>query len=55
MCNNHGVHHGTAFRPEVCEPAVWTELGIPVADLPDILSETEAGLAKADAILAAAN
>jgi len=55
VCNNHGVHHGTAYRPEACSHDVWTELGIPEADLPDILAETEAGLAKADAILAAAN
>ncbi len=55
VCNLHAVHHGTAFRPEVSVSEVWNALGIAEAELPDILTEVDASLIKADAILSVAN
>ncbi len=55
VCNHHGVHHGTGWKPETTHSEVWDELGIAESELPEILTEVEAGLAKADAILAAAH
>ena len=53
VCNHHDVHHGTGHKPELALAEVWEELGIPESDLPAIVTEMYAGLAKADAILAA--
>ena len=53
VCNLHGVHHGTAYRPEEGAPEQWDVLGIDASELPAILLEVDAGLKKADAILAA--
>ncbi|MBK8475077.1 MAG: HDOD domain-containing protein, partial [Opitutaceae bacterium] len=55
VCNHHGVHHGTGWKPEATHAEVWDELGIAVRELPEILAEVETGLAKADAILAVAH
>lgn len=55
VCNHHGVHHGTGWKPESMHPEVWDDLGISERELPAILVEVDAGLAKADAILAAAH
>ena len=54
ICNHHAVHHGTAYRPEVCTPEIWDALGIAEAELPEIVTEVDASLSKADAILAVA-
>ena len=53
VCNHHGADHGTGYKPESAIAEVWDELGIPESDLPAIVTEMYAGLAKADAILAA--
>jgi HD-like signal output (HDOD) protein len=53
VCNHHDVHHGTGYKPELASSGVWEELGIPETDLPAIVTDMYAGLAKADAILAA--
>jgi HD-like signal output (HDOD) protein len=55
VCNHHGVHHGTGWRPESTYQEIWDELGIADTELPAILAEVDAGLAKADAILAVAH
>ncbi len=55
VCNHHAVHHGTGFKPEAALPEVWEELGIAESELPAIVTDMYAGLAKADAILAAAS
>jgi HD-like signal output (HDOD) protein len=53
ICNLHAVHHGTAYRPENSAGDVWKALGLEENELPDILTEVDAGLEKADTILAA--
>ncbi len=54
VCNLHAVHHGTAYRPEGSVSDVWNALGIDERELPEILTEVDASLDKADAILAVA-
>ena len=54
ICNQHAVHHGTAYRPAAPVPEVWEELGLDENELPAIVTDMYAGLAKADAILSAA-
>ncbi|HQF38727.1 MAG TPA: HDOD domain-containing protein [Opitutaceae bacterium] len=54
VCNLHAVHHGTAYRPEGSVSDVWSALGIDERELPEILTEVDASLDKADAILAVA-
>ena len=54
VCNLHAVHHGTAYRPEGSVSDVWDALGIDERELPEILTEVDASLEKADAILAVA-
>ncbi len=54
ICNQHAVHHGTAYKPAATLSEVWEELGLHESDLPGIVTDMYAGLAKADAILAAA-
>jgi len=53
ICNHEGIHNGTGYRPESCAPEVWDELGVADLELPEIAAEMQAGLAKADAIIAA--
>ncbi len=53
ICNQHAVQHGPGPKP-VAVPEVWDELGLAESELPTIVTEMYAGLAKADAILAAA-
>jgi len=55
VCNHHGVDHGTGYKPESSIADVWDELGISQSDLPAIVTDMYAGLAKADAILSAAS
>ncbi|MFT3830746.1 MAG: HDOD domain-containing protein [Opitutaceae bacterium] len=54
VCNLHGVHHGTGFKPANAVREVWDELGISEGELPAIIAEIDAVLDKADAVLAAA-
>lgn len=54
ICNQHGVGHAGGRPPAAPCPEVFEELGIGEADLPAIVTEMYAGLAKADAVLAAA-
>ncbi len=54
ICNQHAVQHGPGPKP-VAVPEVWDELGLAESELPMIVTEMYAGLAKADAILAAAS
>lgn len=52
-CNHQGIHHGTGFFPESCDPRVWDELGIDAGELPQIIAEVQTELARAEAVLAA--
>lgn len=54
ICNQHAVQHGPGPKPEAVHE-VWDELGLAESELPTIVTEMYAGLAKADAILAAAS
>ncbi len=54
VCNQHGIGHAAGRRNAVPVPEAWEELGIGESDLPAIVTEVYAGLAKADAVLAAA-
>jgi HD-like signal output (HDOD) protein len=54
-CNAHGVSHSGGVKPESTFPEVWAALGIAEAEFPAIIVDMDAGLAKADAILAAAH
>ncbi len=52
-CNHQGIHHGTGYFPERCDPRVWDELGIAAGELPQIITEVQSELARAEAVLAA--
>lgn len=54
ICNSRGVAHSNGLKPPAAVPEVWDELGLSEAELPAIVTDLYAGLAKADAILAAA-
>lgn len=54
ICNQHDIHHSPNSKFVAAVPEVWEELGLSESDLPGIVTDMYAGLAKADAILAAA-
>lgn len=54
ICNQHDIHHSPNSKFVAAVPEVWEELGLAESDLPGIVTDMYAGLAKADAILAAA-
>ncbi len=52
-CNHQGIHHGTGYFPEACDPRIWDELGIDAGELPQIIAEVQVELVRAEAVLAA--
>ena len=52
VCNHHGLHHGTGYKPESAVAEIWDELGVGEAELPALTAALEQELGKADALLA---
>ncbi len=52
VCNHQGIHHGSGYYPEDCDPRVWEELGVDRNNLPALVATVQAELARAEAVLA---
>ncbi len=53
VVNHQGIHHGTGYFPESCDPRVWDDLGLDSRDLPEIAAAVQGELTRAEAVMAA--